>query len=1014
MARRLGQIYVELTLDDSKFRDGLTRTRTAAENAGKGAENAGKGFGDHGDKVKYATAAHEGLANKTLETTKNLLAAAPGFAVATAAIAGFYQAIRAVRDEFTAGLGVVEDYNVKVASMTAFMTTFSKKTKEGDLSGAFVEANAYSKELVKTLEILDARTIATGHDLTIMAEGFLKGGIQIDINNKKAMDGFVNLATALKLLTAGQNQEIQMRQEIRGLIQGQSKDSNVLFKTLESIDPKIKEHWKIWRAQGTELENINGLLKGFGASGSLLQATWATIGTTIETIHTRVLRDAFTPTYQKLISLAVDFNSKFMDSSGQLTEFAQRVASEVGKSASSFADLIGYFAKMMDYLPEILSTIHRISGFLFKGGLIYIGLSAITALFGKTILLSEALGLSIYANEVAIGRFFMVMNAGLKLSLALVAGYQFGKWLSDNFEIARLAGVMFVDYILKGWTYLEYGAAVAWENISYKWNSIIATMKDGYAGFLLFVADGLRKVPALSNKAGELEAYANGIQGRGDLDTRHKKSIDSLNKGLDENLKKHNYIIDAMVKEAIVGEKIAKKTSSVIAPELVASQEIDKKAARERESAREKLRDLADSLRVKTAALDQSKASEVAAILSTEDYQKALKLTGDEGKKMIGVIMGLAIAFDKAKADEDALKKREKLLTKETKFIKTELDHRLKENSDYFNTESQLLEAQNNANLLLESQYLEKKRNLQQQELQNQANLIGTAISDYESKLQSILDTDVGMEEGGLFDKTFEEANTLSVQLDDIIKKMGLLKKIAIIEDSKDKDWVSAANKSLEKYGKDATNIAKQVGDVFEQAFKGMEDALFNFVKNGKINFNDLANSIVDSLIRISIQESITGPLAKGISTSGIMSSIGSGVSSLFGFANGAAFNGISGLSNQIVSSPTMFSHSGIAAFANGGGVLGEAGPEAIMPLQRTSGGKLGVIASGGSTPNVTVNVIESPGKGGTSNQRETPQGLEIDIMVDQLVAKKQSQRGSASNKAMRQNFGAREVLVAR
>jgi phage-related minor tail protein len=57
------------------------------------------------------------------------------------------------------------------------------------------------------------------------------------------------------------------------------------------------------------------------------------------------------------------------------------------------------------------------------------------------------------------------------------------------------------------------------------------------------------------------------------------------------------------------------------------------------------------------------------------------------------------------------------------------------------------------------------------------------------------------------------------------------------------------------------------------------------------------------------------------------------------GFANGGAF------SNSIVSSPTLFK------FADGGtmrtGLMGEAGPEAIMPLKRGADGSLGVQANG-------------------------------------------------------------------
>lgn len=57
-------------------------------------------------------------------------------------------------------------------------------------------------------------------------------------------------------------------------------------------------------------------------------------------------------------------------------------------------------------------------------------------------------------------------------------------------------------------------------------------------------------------------------------------------------------------------------------------------------------------------------------------------------------------------------------------------------------------------------------------------------------------------------------------------------------------------------------------------------------------------------------------------------------------FANGGTFT------NSIVSSPTLFK------FASGTGLMGEAGPEAIMPLKRDSSGRLGVSAGGGMVAN--------------------------------------------------------------
>ena len=50
-----------------------------------------------------------------------------------------------------------------------------------------------------------------------------------------------------------------------------------------------------------------------------------------------------------------------------------------------------------------------------------------------------------------------------------------------------------------------------------------------------------------------------------------------------------------------------------------------------------------------------------------------------------------------------------------------------------------------------------------------------------------------------------------------------------------------------------------------------------------------------------------------------------------------------------VVNSPTLFNYSG------GTGMMGEAGPEAIMPLKRNSQGKLGVQVSGGSSGNISI-----------------------------------------------------------
>jgi lambda family phage tail tape measure protein len=94
-----------------------------------------------------------------------------------------------------------------------------------------------------------------------------------------------------------------------------------------------------------------------------------------------------------------------------------------------------------------------------------------------------------------------------------------------------------------------------------------------------------------------------------------------------------------------------------------------------------------------------------------------------------------------------------------------------------------------------------------------------------------------------------------------------------------------------------------------------------------------------------------------------------------------------------VVSGPTAF------PMVNGTGLMGEAGPEAIMPLSRGPGGKLGVMASGGGSPGV-VNINNTSGAEITAQQS----GPNLEILVEQAVSRSISQGGRV-NKAIRQSF---------
>ncbi len=78
----------------------------------------------------------------------------------------------------------------------------------------------------------------------------------------------------------------------------------------------------------------------------------------------------------------------------------------------------------------------------------------------------------------------------------------------------------------------------------------------------------------------------------------------------------------------------------------------------------------------------------------------------------------------------------------------------------------------------------------------------------------------------------------------------------------KERDWLLGAQEALINYGDEAVNIYASVADAVAGAFKGMEDALVQFVKTGKLDFKSLADSIISDLARIAVRQGITGPLS--------------------------------------------------------------------------------------------------------------------------------------------------------
>jgi hypothetical protein len=146
----------------------------------------------------------------------------------------------------------------------------------------------------------------------------------------------------------------------------------------------------------------------------------------------------------------------------------------------------------------------------------------------------------------------------------------------------------------------------------------------------------------------------------------------------------------------------------------------------------------------------------------------------------------------------------------------------------------------------------------------------------------------------------------------------------------------------------DAINRIRQRNEDLAQTIaQTMGDGLMSIVdgtKSVEQAFKDMARLIIVELYKVLVVEQMVLAIKNAIRASGYLP-----------FENGSAFSGgnvVPFASGGVVGSPTTFPMSGGRT-----GLMGEAGPEAIMPLQRGANGKLGVAVNGGES-GTTVNQV--------------------------------------------------------
>lgn len=469
---------------------------------------------------------------------------------------------------------------------------------------------------------------------------------------------------------------------------------------------------------------------------------------------------------------------------------------------------------------------------------------------------------------------------------------------------------------------------------------------------------------------------------------------------------------------------------------------------------------------------------------SIDNARQSIERLKDEIAQLNGTAAKSGADLNKKIAEIDKLGKAAKLSAGETQKLKTEYTQAFKADT-LKEFDKALLEAQGDTHALQQIKIDETMQTWGAQftQLNTKLSELGLATIDATPKLEEMrkaLEHEQNTknlqvtadfykqlsEYSGDFNLSMEYQNRLieiqgqnwiqnGIAMNDVVEMQKLMRQEAA------RDPWSGMLRGMRKWSGEATNLGKQVETSLTSAFDNASDALADFVTTGKLNFADLANSIISDLARIAARQAIGG----------IVGGLASGLGNLFSgsytdtaknmvnyipgvnfSAKGNVFSGgnISDYSNSIVSRPTLFSYgSQLQPFARGAGLMGEAGREAILPLARTSGGNLGVYATfeqrqlqrdmdslkasmntveaiilshkaqreaaAAPAPEVKVNIINNSNAQVTQETRTDNYGNKtIDVMVGDAAARQLNRPGTTLNKSFYQQTGLQRRAIRR
>jgi len=220
-------------------------------------------------------------------------------------ISAAYKLERAIVGGFKAGIQAVDNYKISVIAIAASLTDMAKPG-QGDMSELFQRNAASAEAMYRAINVEAAKHFAGAHEMMMVYNRLVQGGYNVRLEEVQALG---TLADKIRIATQGQQQEVQLNQEVRALLEGQARGYSMLAMELQTrLGPEWSTLLEKHKAAGTLLQWLTSLWPGLQVATGKVTETITSQWTTLKSIAELLAIDSLGGAYQEIVDYMKDIN----------------------------------------------------------------------------------------------------------------------------------------------------------------------------------------------------------------------------------------------------------------------------------------------------------------------------------------------------------------------------------------------------------------------------------------------------------------------------------------------------------------------------------------------------------------------------------------------------------------------------------------------------------------------------------------------------------------------------------